>query len=53
MRIYLGIVLFLLFLLWAGYRLLIKRDLFQHKKHIQISLFFLSFWIVIYFLLLD
>jgi tellurite resistance protein TehA-like permease len=47
-----SIVAFLFFLGWAFYRLVIKKDLKNHLDTLYPGLFFLSVWLVIYWLLL-
>lgn len=52
MRLFAGLILFVCFIGWALYRLLIKRDLHKHKTHLQVGLFFLGVWAIIYWLML-
>ena len=49
MRVFIPLIFLIVFLGWAGYRALIKRDLLRHKDEIFTSLFFFGIWAVIYY----
>ncbi len=53
MRLYGGLVLLAFFIGWVFYRLLIKRDLHKHKTQLQVGIFFLGAWGLIYWFLLS
>jgi hypothetical protein len=52
LRIYIPILLLIIFIGWVLYRLLIKKDLKQHLNSLYLGLTFTGVWILIYFLLL-
>ena len=51
-RIFIGIGLFVAFLLWLLYRLVIKKDLKQHMNDLYAWFFLLGIWLLIYWLIL-
>lgn len=53
MRLFAGLIIIAIFLGWALYRLLIRKDLFQHKVHLQAGLFFCGTWALIYWYFLS
>ncbi len=52
MRIGFGGVFIVLYIAWVFYRVLIKRDLAQHKNDFYGLTFFIAVWLVIYYWLL-
>ncbi|MFN8326481.1 hypothetical protein [Flavobacterium sp.] len=52
-RIYIPIVFFVIFLGWALFRLLIKKDLKRNLGGLYIGLTFIGVWIVIYYFLMN
>lgn len=48
MRIYGGLILFAVYLIWVLYRLLVKRDLRQNKEAVSVYFAFIVVWAVIY-----
>ena len=49
MRIMIGGVFIILYILWVIYRGLIKRDIKQHKTDFYALTFFISVWLLIYY----
>lgn len=52
LRIYIPLALIALFILWALYRLLIKKDLRNNMPTVYTGLFFIAVWAAIYFFLM-
>lgn len=52
MRLFFPLVFVLLFLTWILYRLILKRDLLEHKHTLGLGLFFICVWAALYFLIL-
>ncbi len=53
MRIFAGLIFIVLFIGWALYHLLIKKDLKQHKGDLYAGLFFMGVWGVLYYWILE
>lgn len=51
MRIYGGVFIGLIFLMWLVYHLLIKRDLKQNMTALYVYSSFIAVWGIIYFLM--
>lgn len=49
MKVFIPLIFLFMFLGWAGYRALFKRDLLKYKNEIYTSLFFFGVWAVIYY----
>jgi len=43
------IVLAILFVTWALYRLFIKKDLLKNKDNLYAGVFFIAVWVIIYY----
>jgi len=52
MRLYAGFILLACFIGWILYRLLVKKDLMQHKDQLLVGLFFIGAWSLIYWFIL-
>ncbi len=53
LRLFIPIILIIVFAFWALYRLLIKKDWRQHLSNFYMGLFFIGIWGLIYFFLLS
>lgn len=51
-RIFMVIGLLALFLGWALYRLVVKRDLMQHKGTLAVAGLFIGTWALLYWLIM-
>lgn len=52
LRMYIPVVLAVLFTAWALYRLLIKKDLKTQLNNLYVGLFFFAVWGIIYWALM-